>query len=486
VNALAPVADLRPKETIHPNHPDAQAARLPSNIDAEQALLGALLYHQNVFDNLDGIQARHFFEPFHQRLFGAIAAIAAQGEHPEFIILGQQFEADAGLIELGGMAYLAALVDRAGPSASASVFASSIVDLSLKRDLIRLGLDIDAQAQDGQSGEAIIGHAEAALLALQTGARKLDLVSAGFAAGRVLEALDAPPEAAGNILLGIKPLDEELGGLLPGDLVLFQGRPSMGKSAAAECVALNIAEAGYGAIQINGEMRPEEMAQRHLTDITHRLHGSLGPEYRDIRRRRIGRDQRDMLGQAHAILHPLPLMMLKRPGLKLSQLRSIARRQVAAWARQDVPMGALIVDHAGLIKPDTPTRDRYADQTLVSNGMKELADELECPVIVLNQMNRDNEKREEKRPQLSDLRDSGSWEQDADFVIGWYREAYYAQRQPAPKVPLDWAEWHRARSSPVLEAIILKARAGACLTVNLWCDVARNAIRGHAPEGTLL
>ena len=97
-------------------------------------------------------------------------------------------------------------------------------------------------------------------------------------------------------------------------------------------------------------------------------------------------------------------------------------------------------------------------------------------------MNRQNENREDKRPQLSDLRDSGSWEQDADFVIGWYREAYYAQRQTEPKKDLEWAEWDRARKSRTIEAIILKARAGACSTVNLWGDVARNAIRGEVPD----
>jgi replicative DNA helicase len=481
MNAVVSLADQRKAAATQ-----ALAGRLPHNIEAEQCLLGALLYHPSTFDLLDGIQARHFFEPFHQRLFDAISEVAAKGQQPEFILLAPKFAADDGYAELGGITYLADLVDKAPPAANMPAFAAEVVDLALKRDLIRLGFDVETLAQDGETSETIIGHAEATLLAMQTTGRKLDLISAGTAAARVLEELDKPKEQVSGITLGIEALDEELGALQPGNLILLMGRPSMGKSAAAECFALNIAEQGYGVIQVNGEMSPEEMAQRHLTDICQRLHGHRGPEYRDIRRRRIGTDQRAMLSQAHAILHPLPLQMIKRPGLRLSQLRSIARRQAAAWARQGVPMGTLVVDHAGLIKPDVPTRDRYADQTIVSNGMKELADELECPVIVLNQMNRQNESREEKRPQLSDLRDSGSWEQDADYVIGWYREAYYAQRQVEPKKDLEWAEWDRARKSQVLEAIILKARAGACLTVKLWCDVARNAIRGQSPNGDLL
>jgi replicative DNA helicase len=188
--------------------------------------------------------------------------------------------------------------------------------------------------------------------------------------------------------------------------------------------------------------------------------------------------------------------MLKRSGLKLAQLRSLVRRQTAAWARSGIELGTVVIDHVGLIHPDQTTRDRYADQTIVSNTLKELAEELGCAIIALNQMNRENERREEKRPQTHDLRDSGSWEQDADFIIGCYREAYYAQRQPEPKVTkagkagedqqLAWSEWDRARRSQTIEAIVLKAREGEIGTVKLWGDVARNAIRSAAPEGDLL
>ena len=118
--------------------------------------------------------------------------------------------------------------------------------------------------------------------------------------------------------------------------------------------------------------------------------------------------------------------------------------------------------------------------------MKELADELGCVVFGLNQMNRQNESREDKRPQLSDLRDSGAWEQDADAVIGFYREAYYAERRPEPKKDVEIAEWLRAKASRTVEAIILKARFGECTTISLWGDLGRNAIRGAAPEGDLL
>jgi replicative DNA helicase len=474
---------------LHPNHPDAVTlSGMPSNMEAEQAVLGAILMDNDAFHAVEGLSGAQFFEPFHGRLFDAIGRKVSAGQIADIILLADDFHGgqDRAFVELGGVTYLGELLDRAPHPSTANAYAKSVIEAAQRRDLILLSSDLGAAARDpAMPAEDAIGLAEAQLLAMQVHSRPMTLTSAGQAAERVLAYLDAPQEAVNGIRTGIAPLDEELGPLLPGNLVLLAGRPSMGKSAFAECVALNISEQGYGVIQINGEMSVEEMAQRHLTDIAHRMYGAKGPEYRDIRRRRIGYDQRSMLGKAHEVLQPLPLQMLKRPGLKLSQLRSIARRQAAAWSRKDVPLGALIVDHVGLLKPDAQVRDRYEAQTIISNSMKELADELGCPVIGLNQMNRENEKREEKRPQLSDLRDSGSWEQDADFVIGFYREAYYAQRMAEPKKDLEWAEWDRQRKSRTIEAIILKARSGACLTVKLWADVARNAIRGGAPEGEL-
>lgn len=476
---LVPALDLR-------RAGEAPEPSLPMNIEAEQALLGCVLYDNEAFYACEGVAPDTFYEPLHGRLWDFIATTVGKGLLAEPVSVADKMGNDAGLQEFGGIAYLADLVDRAPPAANAPALAAIIVQHAQRRALIRLA---DGIGKAGREGEAepcdIIGMAEAELLQMQATSRPLKLISAGAAAAKVLAYLDAPPESVNGSYTGLGPLDEHLGPLLPGDLILGMGRPSMGKSAWAACVALNMACAGRGVIEINGEMSPEEMAQRHLSDLCHARWGARGPKYSDIRRRRIDGSQRSMLGKAAEGLDQLPLHMIKRPGLKLSQLRSIARRQAAEWARKDVPFGALIVDHAGLVKPDQPTRDRYADQTIVSNGMKELADELGAPVIALNQMNRQNEHREDKRPQLSDLRDSGSWEQDADFVIGFYREAYYAQRQPEPKSDMEIAEWLRARNSPTVEAIILKARAGECTTIKLWADVARNAIRGDAPAGSM-
>lgn len=478
-----------------------EARNLPMSLEAEQALLGILLFDNDVFHRLDRMEPGQFYEPFHQRLFAAISGRIGQGNLAEPTVIADALRADPAFEPFGGREYLLNLVDHAPASANAPAYAKLIAEHALRRQIAKLGDQLRGDAPNPEEDPTeIIGKAEASLLAMQVSNRETRLFSAGEASSRVLAELDAPKEHRGGILTGLEPLDRMLGPLLPGDLVLLMGRPSMGKSAAAECIAVNIAAPGWpehvnqadampkptqGVIQINGEMSPEQMARRHLTDIAFSGWQAKGPKYSDIRKGEVSFDQRQMLGRADELLQRMPISMLRRR-LRMSELRSLARRQAAEWHRKGIGLSALIVDHVGLLKPDGGRMDRYEAQTEISNGMKELAEELQCVVIGLNQMNRENEKREDKRPQLSDLRDSGSWEQDADFVIGFYREAYYAQRQPEPKKDLEWDAWDRARKSRTIEAIVLKAREGECGTAMLWGDVARNAIRGAEPEGGLL
>lgn len=484
--SFAPALDLRPVANDgHPNDPD-QVARVPSNIEAEQAVIGCAFYDVDAFHMIEGMEARHFYEPFHQRVWEWISERVASGLRADIVLSAQYFERDAAFNEFGGLTYFSDLVDRAPPAPNVAAYAKEVSDLAMRRDLLRLAVDLSHNAVEAVKVEDVVSLAESALLAMQVASRRIEPITAALAAARVLERLDAPEELVGGILTGIETLDEELGPMQPGNVIALAGRTSMGKSAAAEVIGYNISAQGLGVIQLNGEMTVEEMAERHLSDICHRRYGALGPEYRDIRRRRVSFDQRQMLTTAQQDLAAVPLVMLKRTGLKFSQLRSIARRQTAIWARRDIKLGALIVDHMGLIRPDVPTRDRYADQTAISNATKELAEELGCPLLALLQLNRETEKRDDKRPKLSDIRDSGAWEQDADVVIAFYREAYYARQQVEPKKDLETAEWLRARSSPAIEAIILKARAGPPQTVKLWGDVARNAIRSHMPDGDLL
>lgn len=467
----------------------APARILPHNLEAEQALLGVALYDNATLDRVDGLDPAHFYEPFHGRLWAAIVAKVQRGVLAEPITLADAFAADPGFVELGGLRYLADLVDRAPPAINVVDYADTILEVARRRDLAGAGEKIAASAVDYEvKVEDIVSEAERVLHgAAMAGGGKVQFMQAGAAATAVLDRLDNPNETEG-VAWGLEPLDRHLGSMQPGDLIVLGGRPSMGKSALSSEVAMNVSLGGKAAVEINGEMSVEQMTRRHLTSLAFSLFGSEAPSYSDIKKRLLKPGQRQMLADAADKFGELPLSMLKRTGLGLGSLRSLVRRERMVWERRGIELGALVVDHVGLIKADRGGRSRYEDQTAVSNGMKELADELGIPIIALAQLSRETEKRDNKRPNLSDLRDSGAWEQDADIVIGIYRDAYYASREPEPKDDgkpgnsNSWAEWDARRRSRTIEAIILKAREGECGTVELWGDMRTNSIRARAPD----
>lgn len=481
---FAPAMDLRDAPAN-----DGQAG-LPHNIEAEQALLGILLFDNGAYERVgDQLRAEAMFEPFHQRLYARIEADIRKGHLAEPILLAKAFEGDEAFGDLGGLRYLADLVDRAPPSLNAVDYAASIMEQAAYREMMRVGAELMAAARRPGPIEAKLEEAERAIHRLAvTDSRAPAFTTAQDASQAVLDYLDNEEDVDG-VNWGLEPLDRALGPMQAADLVVLGGRTSMGKSALASDLCLNVAMQGRGVIEINGEMTVQQMTRRHLTSLAFTKYGKAAPSYTAIRKRMVTREQRAMLVEAKAEFDRLPISLLQRPGLGFGALRSLVRKERAKMARDGVKLGLLIVDHAGLIKADGGGRSRYEDQTAVSNGMKELAHELGIPVMALAQLSRETEKRDNKRPSLSDLRDSGAWEQDADVVIGVYRDAYYAKREPEPKddgvtgSPKSnaWAEWDRRCRSKTIEAIILKAREGDCTTVELWGDMATNAIRAREP-----
>lgn len=487
------------------HHLDPRQSALPSNLEAEQALLGAVLFDNTALHRIEvEVMPDHFNEPFHGRMWFAMADGIGKGVLVEPIGLLSLFREDPAFQELGGIRYLADLVDRAPPASEAPHYAGLVHAMATRRELIRIGDEIGRRARldYGSDAAAMLEEAESALLGIHRDGGRHRLTTAAEAASGVLSWLDTPTADAGGVLTGLGPLDEHLGPLLAGDLVVLAGRPAMGKSAMGGVIAANVACpdldafcAGErqdfrvaGVIEINGEMSVGQMARRHLTDIAQRLYQSGAPSYSDIRRRRIGDIARSRLGRAAEVFGALPVMSLKRTGMTLSALRMVIRRQMSTWERAGIPTGLVVIDHVGLLKADDPRMSRYEAQTAISNGLKELADELAIPILALAQLNRETEKRDSKRPTLADLRDSGAWEQDADVVIGVYRDAYYAQKEPEPKDTgkpdsrLEWGEWDRRRKSKTIEAVLLKVREGDTGTVELWGDMRTNAIRAAAPE----
>lgn len=463
------------------------------NIEAEQALLGAILYDNEALSLVDGtLPPDAFLEPFHGRLYDRMREIILAGSRADPITLADRFPGDEGFGTLGGVGYLADLVDHAPPSANAPDYAGVIRDAAQRRNLIRLseGLARAARGRDGDIPTAeLIETAERELLRLQTHDRRTTLVSASEAVRRMLEQYENPNISPG-VKTGLASLDEAIGDIQPGELVLLAARPSMGKSALAGCIAMNVSRKGLhpdgarlGVIEINGEMTPEQMMRRHVSDLAFDLVGRDGPEYRDIRRRKLEDFEQRAFYQAASELRELrTLYSVKKTGMTVSMLRALIRRQVSAWSREGIKLGLVVIDHVGLIRPDRQSFSRTQDQNEVAIALKELADDLGIPILALAQLNRNVESRDDKRPTLPDLKDSGGWEENADVVIGVFREAYYANREQEPKGRDAQMAWEAAKESKIVDAILLKVREGKIGTVKLWSDIGRNVIRSSEPD----
>ena len=435
--ALVPALDLRPV----PTEP-APIAHAPANIEAEQALLGALLYDNAAFERIgDYLQARHFFEPFHQRLFASIESNIRKGQLAEPILIAEQFARDAGFEELGGVRYLADLVDRAPPAANAPDYGRAIYDLALRRDLIRIGGDIANVASQGDaelSARDQIEAAEQQLYSLaETGG-----VSSGFVTfadalqGAVAMAAEAHARDGGlaGLSTGLIDLDNKIGGLHPSDLMILAARPSMGKSSLACNIAFDVARNYAWEPQPDGskktvrggvvaffslEMAAEQLAMRLLAEAS----GVSGDR---LRKGEIDASEFGRVRDAALEIQEAPLYIDATGGISMAKLAARARR-----LKRMTGLDLLIVDYLQLITGgDGMGRNdnRVQEVSMITQSLKSLAKELSIPVIALAQLSRQVENREDKKPQLSDLRESGSIEQDADMVMFIYREAYYLSR----------------------------------------------------------
>jgi len=474
--ALAPALDLRPAAK------DAGPPHAPANVEAEQALLGALLYDNGAYERLsDALQAQHFFEPFHGRLFAAIEAHIRRGQLADPTLIADQFQRDEAFQELGALRYLADLVDRAPPAARAADYARAIYDLALRRELIRIGGDIAQKADVGDPELTARDQIEAAeqqlyVLAETGGA------STGFAtlenalAGAVEMAAEAYNRDGGlaGLSTGLADLDRMLGGLHPSDLVVLAARPSMGKSSLAMNIAFHVARHYAWEPRPDGtrktvdggvvaffslEMSAEQLAMRLLAEITE------VPSDK-IRKGEITAAEFGRIREGAAEIQDAPLFIDDTGGISLARLTARARR-----LKRSTGLDLLVIDYLQLITAATGRNNdnRVQEVSMITQGLKALAKELEIPVLALAQLSRQVENREDKKPQLADLRESGSIEQDADVVMFIYRESYYLQRtQPKEGTPehLAWQE-KMDDVAHLAEVIIGKQRHGPIGTVRL-------------------
>ncbi|HCK84494.1 MAG TPA: replicative DNA helicase [Hyphomonadaceae bacterium] len=469
---------------VPPPAPTQRAA--PHNLEAEQALLGAILFDNETYNRITpSLRESHFFDPVHGRIFAACAEMISQGNLADGVTLKERFARDGGIKEIGGAVYLLKLMEQAAPlSAQAQSYALLIYDLALRRELIRVGCVISDLAEnppDDHDAEDIIEEAERTLFTLaESGTANSGFSPFSRALTTSIEIAAAAYESKSDVsglATHFDDLDRMLGGLHPSDLIILAGRPSMGKTALATNIAFNIARTRLAALRSGDlenqvdkggvvaffslEMSAEQLATRLLSD-------AAGIESDRIRRGKISKQEYERLADEAVNLQQLPLHIDETGAIGIAQLQARARR-----LQRTIGLDCIVVDYLQLVTSSSKKSDgRVQEVSEITQGLKALAKDLKVPVIALSQLSRQVETREDKRPQLSDLRESGSIEQDADVVMFVYRESYYLEREEPKEGSAEHITWmtevDKLRNQA--EIIIGKQRHGPIGKVKLFFD----------------
>ena len=474
--------------------PNPELVRTPPyNTEAEQALLGAILINNSAYLRVsEFLQPEHFGNAVHGRIYAAIEKLLERGQIANPVTLKNLFDQDGALTEIGGAQYLARLAGAAVTIINAEDYGRAVHDLYLRRELITLGEDVvnDAFRQDlDDPAREQIERAEKKLFDLATTVEP-EGGFRGFGTALTSAILNAEAAFKRNgktvgVATGFVDLDRKLGGLHPSDLVVLAGRPSMGKTSLATNIAFNaarnyrapsapeirkVAEDGAVAGFFSLEMSAEQLATRILAEES-------GVPSDRIRRGDVSHEDFDRFVQASQRLSALKLFIDDTPALSVSALRTRARRLMRQQG-----LGLIIVDHLQLLRPSNQARaqdNRVQEISEITRGLKALAKELNVPVLALSQLSRAVEQREDKRPMLADLRESGSIEQDADVVMFIFREEYYLSREPSrrpdeaeSKFNERYQEWREQleKVHGLSEIIVAKQRHGPIGTVKLHFD----------------
>jgi replicative DNA helicase len=416
----------------------------PSNLQAEQALLGALLANNKAYERVgEFLLAEHFADPIHGRIFTAIARRCDAGQLADAVTLKAEFEHSGVLDEVGGTAYLAQLLSAMVGIINAGEYGRAIHDAWLRRQLIDIGETVVNNAFGAEAeldGAGQVEAAEQSLFDLAVrGGGEQTVIHFERALSQAIEGAERAFHRSGGVSglsTGLRELDKKTGGLHPSDLVILAGRPGMGKTAIATKIAFGAAQAllrdarhtdpnamaKASVVIFSLEMSAEQLATRLLAEEA-RISGDR------IRRGDIGQKDFDRFVQVSRELQGIPLHIDDTAALTLSALRTRCRR-----LKRTAGLALVVVDYLQLMRPAAGTRpeNRVLEISQITQGLKAIAKDLAVPVLALSQLSRAVESREDKRPQLSDLRESGSIEQDADVVMFVYRDEYYLQ-QRAPK-----------------------------------------------------
>jgi replicative DNA helicase len=455
----------------------------PHNYEAERALLGALLMNNRAFERVsEFLLDTHFADPVNGRIYHAIAKLVEQGHQANPVTLKTYLERDELIIGAGGIKYLASLAGSAVTIINAGDYGKLVYDLHLRRELIALGENMVNGAFEAQPDETAmdqIATAEQQLFNLASA----NSLEGGFAtfetalriAIDLASAAHKREGALAGVTTGLRDLDKKLGGLHSSDLLILAGRPSMGKTALATTMAFNAAshfrdtpeDKGKRVAFFSLEMSAEQLATRILAERSKINSHS-------IRTGGLSNDDFARLVVAAQELGDLPLDIDDTPAVTVSAIRTRCRR----LARQS-GLGLIVIDYLQLIAPARGERseNRVQEISAITRGLKALAKDLNVPVLALSQLSRAVEQREDKRPQLSDLRESGTIEQDSDVVMFVFREEYYLERAEPSQKPEEssdrfherYTQWQQrfAQSHNIAEVLVAKQRHGPIGTVKL-------------------
>ena len=446
--------------------------KLPSNIEAEQSLIGSVLVNNDIIDEISNIvNAGKFFDPIHRKIYEVIESLNNKGMIANPITLKNYFENDSGLSEVGGVDYLVKLTRFSSSVKQAIDYAKIIHEMYVKRELIFISDGIEDQAKDDKmekTGENIIEDAEKSLFDLaERGNFSQTFMKFNQAVDQTIEMATLAMKSDHGIIgvpTGLTDLDQKLGGLHKSDLIIIAGRPSMGKTALATNIAFYAAknmqennEKGSVAF-FSLEMSSEQLSTRILSE-------QARISSHEIRTGKASEDTLNRYIETSRSIYDLPLYIDETPAIAISTLSNRARRIKRLFG-----LKLIIVDYIQLMKTNSNRMDgRVQEISEITQGLKALAKELNVPVVALSQLSRAVEQRDDKKPQLSDLRESGSIEQDADVVIFVYREQYYLERKKPKEGSIEFAEW-QSKMSDIhggAELILGKHRHGSTGVVHV-------------------